>query len=170
MQDNHEKQIRVTHYVLWFLLNIFLGIIPFVTPFFSPLRDVNQLFSSFIAYAFTLIIINAYLFDTFVRTSNEIVKFERIWFWFAVIISFILIIFFVLFNVLMLVWNFPQALVLWASFFLFVFTIGYTFLLNKPLIQRDIKNEINKSIIKEVEDINNNMSAMKKKIMEKGTW
>ena len=135
--------LRAKEYILWFLVNFFICLIPCLI-MIAMNRLSEEVFSSFLSYNYTLLISSLYLIFTLSETNKNEGSFPTLLFF--ITISWLLIIFatFIIYpdipNKIVSKW-FSVNYLLSISIILIFVTFTISFFLNFSSMEKNVKNK-----------------------------
>jgi hypothetical protein len=125
---------KVTIIGKWFLLNFIVCLAPLFISLVIKSNNIEQIFSSFLSYIFTLFIVSTYLYENYLKITLDVSPFADLLRTFTIVVSFFIIIFFVLFNTATNVQSWAINKIIILSISVFGFSLIFAFLLNFPII------------------------------------
>jgi len=135
--------IKARQYLLWFLVNFFICLLPIML-YVLLKRSTSQMFSSFISFNYTLLIVSFYLcYYYFKKLEDEEMLPDYILFPTLGVILIIYGLFWV-YNLSTGAFNYIESNIYWFSLIVFGLSLFFSLILNKPLIRENIDREIQK--------------------------
>jgi len=148
--------MKVKKYSLWFLFNFILCLTPIIILWLISFDIDGIVFSSFIAYSYTLILVSLFVYDKF-RKRDDLL------FWLSIAFSLLLLAFYILYpdvihediqrrlsnNI-----EFFSALILLIVLFI-------SFLLYKPVVDEEIKSENEQAKFKSAKETKDKLEKVK---------
>jgi len=139
-------KIRINKYFIWFLVNFMLGVLPIVATAIIMLGmgdigkvETTQLFSSFLAYIFTLLLSNLYLFYNYSKINT--LGFADVITWVTKGFLLIMLMFYTVYSVLNNITNFVNVNIVSFLIGLVITNIIAGIFLSYPLIEDNVKDE-----------------------------
>ena len=80
----NKTKITIITYVIWFVVNFICTTIPITFTIFFPNVSSVHLFSSFLIFIYTLLILSAYVFYSHLRTEATSLSYADVFFWITV--------------------------------------------------------------------------------------
>lgn len=154
-----DTKVYLNKYAIWFLVYFVISILPIVITIMCGVKNITLLFSSYLSYVFTLLIANSLLYYNYCR-SDEL-DFMDICLWSAFFFALIIVAFYPLYNLKIEISNFINEYIIISIICMFSLNLLFSFLLNKPLIKRDIKDAIVKRQMTSASNIKNEMNSFK---------
>ncbi len=170
VKQNMKKWcIYLEHLFVWFMVNFLFGILPIITSVIIGDKNYDQIYASFIAYIYTLVIVNIYIFENYLKTTKAYISLSWLIKWISILMAFIFIIYFILFNVKVnTVYPLEGRSMILISIGIFISSFILSIFLNFPSLSRNIKEELQSIPIEKMELAEKNIDSIYKRLQQEG--
>jgi len=161
--------IKIKHYFTWFLVNFIICLFP-ITVYLLIKNSVPQVFSGFLSFSYTLLIVSLYLFMGHFKKSTTERIFPELRMWLTIFfISFIWGYFWVYNSSISISVN-DYVNTHIVSFFVLILivTFALSLCLNIPLIRDSINDEISKRRRQKAKSTGERVRGFKDELEEEG--
>jgi hypothetical protein len=160
----NKTKITIIIYFIWFVVNFICTIIPIIFTRFLPNVSSAHLFSSFLIFIYTLLILSAYVFYSHLRTEAISLTYADVFFWITVPVIIVICITFPFYNLESTFSQFLNTHIYYIAIITFLVGFILALQLHRPILQKQIEDLYYRKVWENADQIRKDVGEMERKI------